>query len=79
MTQQHFLYITPSADGQLNTDILYLPAKWLYIYNSLVAGSCTFHNDDEGFGMHEGHRSCMVITLIMVDDSKCYLVDMDIV
>ena len=40
------------------------PSKWLR--NSLVTGSRTFHNDDEG------HRICMVITLIMVEDSKAW-------
>ena len=40
------------------------PSKWLR--NSLVTGSCTFHNNDEG------HRICMVITLIVVEDSKAW-------
>ncbi len=39
-----------------------LSSEWLR--NSLVTGSRTFHNDDEG------HRIFMVITLIMVEDSK---------
>ena len=34
-----------------------------YVCNSLVTGSRSFHNDDEG------HRICMVITLILVEDS----------
>ncbi len=41
-----------------------LPSKWLR--NSLVTRSRTFHNDDEG------HRICMVITLIVVEDSKAW-------
>ncbi len=40
------------------------PSKWLR--NSLVTGSCTFHNKDED------HRICIVITLIMVEDSKAW-------
>ena len=47
-----------------NNDVWYSPSKWLR--NSLVTWSCTFHNDNEG------HRICMVITLVVVKDSKAW-------
>ena len=39
---------------------IFYPAKWLR--NLLVTESHTFHNDDKG------HRICIVITLIVVED-----------
>ncbi len=49
----------PGETNQINS-----PSKWLR--NSLVTGSHTFHNDDEG------HIICMVITLIVVEDSEAW-------
>ncbi len=51
-------------DPTLTCYLGYLPSKWLH--NSLVTGSRTFHNNDEG------HKICLVITLIVVEDSKAW-------
>ncbi len=57
-------YFTKTSLSEIFSINLYLPSKSLH--NFLVTGSCTFQNDDEG------HRICMVITLIVIEDSKAW-------
>ncbi len=53
---KHDAQLPTHTDGQVDDS----PSKWLR--NSLVTGSHAFHHDDEG------HRICMVITLIVVEN-----------